>query len=368
MTGSTSAEARRLVRVGTLVAQNSGLFAEPAEPWLQEVLDAAGSGSLSADAVDAIRSGLGAPNDQVAPDALAEAARTLLAQSASVSIENLAALARQARDELDIAGVALREQELRGARYLRLTPRHDGMTGIVGVLDPESAAIVVSAIDAATSPRRGGPRFVDPDDVARAERIINDDRTTEQLALDALVELVDVAMRGDSAHVLGAKRPAVRVFVTQKDLDASEGFGHLEGQSIAVSMETIERHACDGGIIPILFNEDGQVLNLGRDQRLHNRRQRIAIAARDGGCTVPGCDRPASWSEVHHIVPWSEGGSTDLADGVLLCRHHHMLLHNNGWRIGRSGSEYWMYPPPAISKPFRLQTKSPTLRRLLHYA
>jgi len=201
------------------------------------------------------------------------------------------------------------------------------MTRVSGLLDPESAAAVTAAVDAATSPRRGGPRFVKAEDIARAERIVNDERTTEQLALDALVDLIDVAVRGDSRHVLGARRPEVRVLVTKQDLENGVGPGRIDGQSAAISVASVMRLACDGGLVPILFEDDGGSLNLGNRKRLHNSRQRTVIAARDGGCIAPNCDRPPSWCEVHHIVPYSEGGRTDLADGVLLCRHHHMLVH-----------------------------------------
>jgi hypothetical protein len=369
VTGASSSTARRLVRVGTLVARNAGLFEQPAEPWLREVLLAAGRGELSADAVDAIRAGLGAPSETVSPDALADAARALLAQAPTVTVERLAAMARECRDNLDAAGVASREQQLRDKRFARVTRLTDGTTRLVAVLDPESAAIVVPALDAATSPRRGGPRFVDPVEIARAEAMIADERTTEQIALDALVELVDVAVRGESSHVLGARRPSVRVLVTQRDLERGEGVGELERQSGSVSIATVERLACEGGITPIQFDSSGRALNLGRTKRRHNAHQRTVIAARDGGCLVPGCDRPPSWTEVHHIVPWSEGGHTSVDDGVLLCRHHHLLVHNNGWRVRRSGSEYWLHPPADISGgPVLLESKCRTMRRLLRSA
>jgi hypothetical protein len=366
VTGSSSASARRLVRVGTLVARNAGLFEAPTEPWLSDVLAAAGTGALSADAVDAIRQGLGTPSDSIGPDALASAARWLLAQAASVTVETLASLARERRDDLDAAGVALREQELRDKRFARVTRQADGTTRLVAVLDPESAAIVVPVLDAATSPRRGGPRFTDAAEIARAEALINDERTTEQITLDALVELIDVAARGDSSHVLGARRTEVRVLVTARDLAAGSGVAHFEGQSAAISIASVERLACDGGVTPILFHADGRALNLGRRRRRHNARQRAVIAARDGGCVMPGCDRPPNWTEVHHIVPWSEGGETSVDDGVLLCRHHHLLMHNNSWRIRRTGGTYWMHAPSELSRqPILLQPKSPTMRRLL---
>lgn len=71
---------------------------------------------------------------------------------------------------------------------------------------------------------------------------------------------------------------------------------------------------------------------------------------------------PPSQCEAHHIDEWAaDGGCTDLADGMLFCRHHHMLLHNNGWRIVREGSVYWMIPPASVDpeqKPILLTSKS----------
>jgi hypothetical protein len=351
ITGTSAPTARRLVRVGTLVAA-------PAHPWLQPAIDAVAAGALSAEALEVIASCLGSPTESAPASALLAAAATLAALD--LPLERLAARAREARDELDAAGAAEREDQRRDRRFLKLTPLPDGMTRLSGLLDPESAAVVGSAIDAATSPRRGGPRFVDA-----GTALVDDPRTTEQIALDSLVELVDIAVRSDA---LPGRRPDVRVLVTQRDLDRRSGVGYIDGQTAAVSIATVERHACDGGLVPILFDDDGQALNLGRSQRLHSARQRTAIAARDGGCLAPDCSRPASWCEVHHIHEFGRGGSTDLADGVLLCRHHHMLVHNNGWRVDRRDGRYWLVPPPDIDSrqtPIELPAKSAAVRRML---
>ncbi|MEQ1735224.1 MAG: HNH endonuclease signature motif containing protein, partial [Rhodoglobus sp.] len=109
-------------------------------------------------------------------------------------------------------------------------------------------------------------------------------------------------------------------------------------------------------------------LNLGRTQRLHNARQRTVIATRDGGCLAPDCDRPPGWCEVHHIVEFSRGGSTSVDDGVLLCKFHHLLMHNNGWRIDRRDGSYWMTSPPDVDgaqRPIPLRTKSASVRQLI---
>ena len=104
------------------------------------------------------------------------------------------------------------------------------MTRIHGLLDPESAAVVVGAYDAATSPRRGGPRFVDPTEAARADAVAADPRTTEQIAVDSFVELIRIATMADPGAVLGRRGAAVQVLVTERDLSRRAGIGRIEGQ------------------------------------------------------------------------------------------------------------------------------------------
>jgi len=239
------------------------------------------------------------------------------------------------------------------------------MTRIFGMLDPESAALVTDAVDLVTAPRRGGPRFVDPTEKARAEGIVADPRTTEQLALDGLVQMIRIAGEADSGRVFGVRRPAVRVDVTLADIDRRRGVASLEGQSAAVSVATAERIGCSGGYLPILF-EGTDALDLGRSRRLYTGRQREVLAAIWRGCAVPGCDRPPSWTESHHIYQWDrDAGRTDVRDGVLLCRHHHMMIHNRGWRIWRRGGEYFLDPPPGdpLNTRVELETKNPVRRR-----
>jgi len=361
LTGTTGVEARAITVVGSMLSA-------PA-PWLGEVASRVASGDVSVGAAAAIQTGLGAPSPTVAADDLADAAHSLLADSASLPPEKVARRARELRDELDEAGVADREDHLRDKRFLRLIPQADGMTRLIGLLDPESAAWVTDAVDAVTSPRRGGPRFVDSDAVAHAEAIVTDERSTEQLALDALVDIVRIAAAVDDGRVFGVRKPAVRVHVTLSDLDRRAGTAQFEGQSAAVSTETAQRLACASGFVPILFDDHARPLKLGRTQRLFSEHQRTVLAAIWGGCAHPDCDRPPSWTEAHHIDPWQRsGGATDVDDGILLCRHHHLLVHNNGWTIRRTGTRYELLPPPGDAlhrAPTRLTPKNPVHRRVL---
>jgi hypothetical protein len=151
LTGSTSREASTMVRVGALMVSSapplsaaqlsaaqpsgSGSAAEPdPHPWLREVGCAVASGQLSLEAAEAIRGGLGVPDDEVSAESLAHAAATLLAEATTRTVEKLAARARDLRLGLDLDRVAEREQFLRSKRFLHLFLQPDGMTRLSGLL------------------------------------------------------------------------------------------------------------------------------------------------------------------------------------------------------------------------------------------
>jgi hypothetical protein len=355
--GASKREATTMVRVGELLTVD-------ADAWLGAVGSGIAAGRLSLDKADVIRAGLGTPTGDIAADDLADAATHLVELAPTLSVERLAARARQLRDELDDTGVADRERMLRDKRYLTLTPLANGMTQLSGLLDPASAALVGAAYDAATSPRRGGPRFVDTEQRERADRLVADERSTGQIALDTFVDLLRVGTEADPNCLLGAGRHAVQVLVTDRDLRERRGPAFYRDQSEAASIATAEQHICDSGIVPIQFADDGEPLRLGLTRRLFSSKQRDALAARDGGCRFPDCDRPASWCEAHHRIPWAKGGPTDTRDGVLLCRHHHMLVHGNGWRIDRDPDHGFVAIPPRSLDPEQRPLPMPARSRV----
>jgi hypothetical protein len=163
--------------------------------------------------------------------------------------------------------------------------------------------------------------------------------------------------------------PAVRVLVSGTTLSTRRGSGRIEGQADPVSLETVERIVCTSGTVPVVFDDNGQAIDVGREQRLFTPRQRIALAARDGGCRWPGCERPPAWTEAHHVRHWKrDHGPTDLENGILLCRHHHMLLHDNHWEIHVTEGDYWLIPPPDLAlshEPRLMPSRSPALHDLM---
>ena len=70
-----------------------------------------------------------------------------------------------------------------------------------------------------------------------------------------------------------------------------------------------------------------------------------AVTARDRGCAHPGCDRPPSWCEAHHVLPWEHGGPPTSSISSLLCRIHRRLVHRSRWEIRVTGGRPEFVPP-----------------------
>ena len=365
-TGSTGREAATAVRVGELTQDAAsagstdpvtGEILASAHPWLHRLASAVTSGSLSVAAAEAIRSGLGEPSAAVSESELAGAVEILCTEARVIDADRVFRRARELRDQLDEAGIADREAARRDARSLRFVRLPDGMARLSWLMDPETAAAAGELFDRATSPRRGGPRFVDTDgaDHRLAQRITDDTRTTEQLASDVFTELLRQGTAADSSQLLGSGAPVVRMIVTRDALDSRSGHAYIEGQPDPISIETVERAVCSSTIEPLLFSADGQALDAGREQRLYTPRQRRALAVRDGGCRFPGCDRPPSWTEAHHTKHWArDHGATNIADGAK--RQYAPNLLRKG-QVGLTTIQYFLglkdhsYISTAIHRP-----------------
>jgi len=378
VTGLTSREAVTAVRVGNLMREAAaagdvdlatGEVAVPSQPWLAPVAEALGQRLISVDAAEAIRAGLGSPNSAVSAAQLESAAADLCEAARSLDPDAVARQARAYRDELDLDGVALREEERRKQRSLRLFVQPDGTTRLVWIMDPETAATVRDLYDRTTSPKLGGIRFVDPERQMLADEILHDERTPEQLASDGFEQLLRLGADSDPRFLLGSGAPQLRITATRESAESGRGLARIEGQEAPVSIETAHRLGCGGGTSRVVLDEAGRVLDFGHEQRLFTRNQKQALAITWGGCAAPGCDRPPSWTEAHHIQNWvRDGGRTDLADGILYCKHHHLLFHNNGWETRRDpDGRYWLIPPaerdPA-RRPIELRSKSAAVRDL----
>ena len=97
---------------------------------------------------------------------------------------------------------------------------------------------------------------------------------------------------------------------------------------------------------PIVVGADGEPLSVGRARRTIPAPMRRAIMQRDKHCRFPGCDRPVAWSDGHHLRHWVDGGPTAYWNVWLLCRGHHRLVHEGGWRLERTSDGSLTAIPP----------------------
>ena len=154
---------------------------------------------------------------------------------------------------------------------------------------------------------------------------------------DALANIAETYMNNDESsgstadryqvvlHTVGAASAATDVTAVTSEI---ENGPH-------VTAETSRRISCDSTIVRIKEDENGEPLSIGRRSRSIPPPMRRALRIRDGGCRFPGCTN-TRFVDGHHIKHWADGGETSLDNLVLLCRHHHHLVHEGGFACEKS--------------------------------
>jgi len=276
------------------------------------------------------------------------------------------------------------------ARTLSVFPDDDGMYVVRGLLEPEVGALLMRAVEAASDAlyreeRDGEAREkpnvpeADPTDPATGEHPsppsppstpLERRKAAARRRADAIGLLAERAMQagfggrsenegdeaGQDAPISGcrAERYQVVLHVDADTLseDREPGRSELE-DGTRVSAETSRRLACDAALIRVAHGRSadsggaatrdpvpgdparpGSILSVGRRTRTIPPALRRALDIRDRGCRFPGCG--LRFTDAHHVKHWADGGETSLENCVLLCRHHHRLVHEGGWTL-----EWW---------------------------
>jgi 5-methylcytosine-specific restriction protein A len=273
-------------------------------------------------------------------DELADLEQVLLDYAPQFTNSEIAKLCRQVIDRYDPDGAEPREERLRAQAGVTVIHGRDGLVTWIVKMHPEAAGVVTTAVDARTAPRRQ-PTFLDAED---HDPVIADERTLAQKRLDALLDMATQSLAADNGQMAGTV-VTLSVTMTLESLISGLGSAVIDGVDEPISASTARRLAANAMIIPVVLGGDSEPLDVGLAHRLFTESQRRALAVRDGGCIWPGCDAPPGWCEVAHIVPWSRGGPTNLANGALLCRFHHRRLDNDGWQLERQDGVWWLTPP-----------------------
>ncbi len=250
-----------------------------------------------------------------------------------------ATLAKWETKRLAATGLNPTEQQ-RARRTAKIFNGDNDMVVLHAELDHVAGERVKTALDALTT------RMLKKDFQTGVER------SFEQRNADALVELITThttppqtepiehgiqnnetsTRTGDTntgCEAAPEPTPQATTIILTSDYDAITGqltaAGLIDGTPIGI--DEIRRLACEAEIIPMIFNSQAQPLYVGRTRRKHTKAQKLALYKRDKRCT--SCGIRASSCEVHHIVPWEQGGTTDIDNLTLLCPTCHRQTHKH---------------------------------------
>lgn len=330
--GLERADARRRVTAADHVCARVGLTGELLPARLPETAAAFATGIAGLRHVEVVAGVLGsAAAARLAPDVWAAAELELAGKAALYTPAQLREYGHALIERLDKDGAEPEDDEPAPLprNELLLTRRRGGGGWIKGRFEDAAAFEAIAAVlDSKSAPLTA-----------------EDDRPLPQRQADALAEVCGHVLTHADLPAAGGRRPQLNVLVRLEDLENRARAGCLD-HGATLTPESLRQLACDAAVVPIVLGGRAQPLDVGRATRTIPDGLRRAVAARDRGCAHPGCDRPQSWCEIHHVEEWARGGSTSIDNCVMLCRtHHRMLHHDSGWILRiRDGSPEFIPP------------------------
>lgn len=277
------------------------------------------------------------------PEAFRNGERELVQAACIHSVHDLRRVAAYWRQAVERQAALDGEEKLREQRRLHASVTFLGMVRVDGTLDPETGETLLTALRA----------VLDAESRSGAER---DDRTPAQRRADALGEVcrqwLDLADRptvaGERPHVnLTVDAAALGMGQPGNEPDETQLVGSGAGDSLAelvpapvseldhvgpVDLSVARRVLCDAAIRRVVMAGRSDPLDVGRQTSVVSPAMRRGVIVRDRHCRFPGCDRPHTWCDAHHVMHWADGGPTAVPNLILLCRRHHRMVHQ-GYRL-----------------------------------
>jgi Domain of unknown function (DUF222)/HNH endonuclease len=346
MFGIEHAEACRIVAAAESVCPRSTLQGEVLAPELPALASVFAAGSVSVEHVAVVAAVLASrAAERLSPSDWAEAERRIAEAAPMCTPKQLRRQAAEIVELLDQDGPEPDDRPVPQVNELRITRLSGGGGKIVArIEDPVRFETFLAVVDSISKPRTADDR-----------------RSAAERQADALVDVCGfVAEHGDKATLpdSGGNRPRVSMILRYEDLERRGRGGWLSFGG-APTPESLRMLCCDARIIPVVLGGAGQPLDIGRRGRTIPPAIRQAVEVRDRGCAHPGCDRPPSWSEVHHVIHWAHGGSTSVGNCVMLCRVHHREIHATDWVVRIAADGIPEFVPPRWIDPSQAPRRQP---------
>jgi len=281
-------------------------------------------GCVSGEHIDALARTLRAVEPDVRPKLL-EQAESLVGEAAASTPEQFGRLLRhEARRLRADDGTRRFERQRRDTRLRTWTDRDSGMWCLSGRFDPLTGVTVSRALGAELARLYAEP----VPDTCPSDPIEKQD----YLRALAFVSLIE-----GNGGVAG--RPEAIVVIDTREIDSNTGRPVADwGIPVEIPPRVLDDLVARADVHTIVVR-NGVVIdapgcvNLGRTTRLANRAQRRVLRGLYPTCGVPGCQTSFDCCRIHHVIEWEQGGTTDLANLLPVCAHHHALLHKDHWLL-----------------------------------
>ena len=319
-------EAGRRIREAEDLGARQSLTGEPLPPQLEATAAGQRDGQLGAGHVAVIRSFVNRLPDFVDLETRQTAEAQLARLGTQHRPDELSKLADKLTDCLNPDGDFTDTDRARRRGITIGKQGLDGMSPITGLLTPEARATIDAVFAKLAAP------------------IEDDSRGAAQRNHDALAEAGRLLLASGKLGPHNGFPASIIVTTTRQELESGCGRG-LTGGGTLLPMSDVIRLAGHAHHYLAIFDR-GRALALYHTKRLASPAQRIALYAKDRGCTAPSCDVPAYFTEVHHVEPWAKTHATDVDDLTLVCRPHHTTTEQ-GWttRKNQRGVTEWIPPP-----------------------
>lgn len=237
---------------------------------------------------------------------------------------------RRLRERRAPEAAAERHHAARQHANVWMDPHRDGMAYLTAYLPVPEACAIRDHLD----------------DLARLVVAAEPDTPIGQARVDVLSSLL--LERRPGGDRLGAVKTTAVITMPVETLLGGSAQGELEGAGL-VDAETARALAAGATVFRRLLTDPhtGVRLELGREQYRPTADQRLWLRLRDRRCRWPGCRRPVAASDLDHTVDWQFGGATDASNLAHLCRRHHTLKHQTGWRVRSDPAGTMWFTSPA---------------------
>jgi hypothetical protein len=344
----SAGEAYRRVRCAEHTAERRSMTGEPLGAFRPELAAAQAEGIVSPEQVALIDAAL-RKVDHCDLAAVTAGEHLLVDAAGKLGPKELAVVAARVVDAIDPDGVQpADEREHQERRFFHLKHRGDGSWAGDFRLTPELGQKLHALLGPLSAPQT--TRYATGEGGDAKRQVEADLRTHGQRRHDAVEAMVDRLLRGDDLPESGGIPTTLLIVMSNADYLAGQGVAHYADGS-PLSVPNALRLADQADLAWCVKGARGAVLDLFRTRRIASPAQTLALVARDGGCSFPGCDTAPQWCERHHILPWQVGGDTNLANLTLLCRYHHRHFEQGGWtcRLNGDGLPVWI-PPKWIDR------------------